>query len=105
MAYDEVQSPLSRGVGGVRSHAGFELSIGADGDSGQISRFAKSPIAIVVKEEVGHVVVGDENVLPAVVVVVERHHSETVPALYSDSGGLVDVGDSAVAIVAIQRSP
>ncbi len=68
-----------------------------------VSHFAKGAIAIVVKQKIRHVIVRDENVLPAVVVVIEGHHSQAVSAFRSHSRGLADVGESAVAVVVIER--
>src|SRR5439155_15582882 len=71
-------------------------------DACQVTDLAKRPVTIVVKKKVGHRVVGDENVLPAVIVVVEGHHAQPVAGLQAHSRGLADVRERAIAVVVIE---
>ena len=48
-------------------------------------------------------IVGDEDVLPSVIVVVERDDAQPVAALRADAGRFADIGESAVAVVVIER--
>ena len=48
-----------------------------------------------------HVVVGDKNVLPPVVVIVKGDHTQPVSGLDSQSGALAHIAKSTVAVVVI----
>src|SRR5208337_1886020 len=99
MRHDQIHATTAGRVGSVGSHAGLELPVRAHRDAGKISHLAKSSVAVVVKQIVGHVVVGDEDVLPAVVVVVERHNAQAVARFQPNSGGLADVGECAITVI------
>ena len=85
MSDDQIHASAACHVGGVRSHASFKLAISADSNTGQIPDFSKRAIAIVVKQKIRHVIVGDENVLPAIVVIIESHHAKTVPGFQTQA--------------------
>src|SRR5439155_1329299 len=93
------------GVGGVRSHTRFELPIDADRHTRRVSYLSKRAIAIVMEQIIRHVVVGDKNVLPPVVVIVKGDHTQPVPRLDSQPGALAHVAKSAIAVVVIQDAP
>src|SRR5579862_1611646 len=103
MCDDQVQPAVSGGIRGICAHAGLELAVRTDRDTSQISHFAKRTITVVVKQEVRHVVIGDEDVLPTVVVVVEGYDAQAVPAFKANSGRLADVCEGAIAVVVIKR--
>src|SRR5580692_4011881 len=86
MRHYQVEAPATGCIGGIRAHAGFELAVDAHGYSRRISDLAKSAVAIVAEQEVRHGVVGDENVLPAVVIVVEGDYAEAVARFLPESG-------------------
>ena len=79
MSDDQIHGARASCVRRIGAHACFELSVAADGDPGQISNLAKRSIAIVLKQKIRHVIVGDEDVLPTVVIVVECDHAESIP--------------------------
>ena len=63
----------------------------------------ESAIAPIVKQKIGHVVVADENVREAVIIVVGERHAHAAADVLADSGFFGDVLESAVAAVAVQR--
>src|SRR5436309_2141679 len=76
--------PIGAGdVRGIHSHSGLRLTVAADRDSQSVSNFAKRAVALVAKEVVWHAVVGDKDVLPAIVVVVEGNHTQSVARLFA----------------------
>src|ERR1019366_8908138 len=95
MPDDQVHASLAGGVGRVRSHAGFGNAIFAYGYAGFVGHLGEGAVAVVVEQRVRQRIVGDEDVLPAVVVVVERDDGET--------GRLADIGKSPVAIVVVEH--
>src|SRR5580692_422336 len=102
MRHYQVEAPATGCIGGIRAHAGFELAVDAHGYSRRISDLAKSAVAIVAEQEVRHGVVGDENVLPAVVIVIEGDYAEAVARFLPESGAVASVGESAIAVVMVQ---
>ena len=81
MSDDKIHAAIAGSFGCVGAHARFKLAIAADGDASLVSHFRERAIAIVVEEKIRHVVVGDENVLPAVVVVIKGDYAQAVAAL------------------------
>jgi len=59
-------------VPSVHAHAGARLSIGAKGNASLHTHFFEGAIAVVAIELVGLSVVGDDQVRPAVLVIVEQ---------------------------------
>src|SRR5260370_31015224 len=59
-------------IGSVHAHAGAGHAVFAEGDSGDHALFGKGAVAVVAVELVGLRVVGEEQIGPAVVVVVEH---------------------------------
>src|SRR5262249_22848880 len=70
-----VQPAITINVGGVSSHTRFGLAVFADGDAGLEGHFAEAAVVIVAEKEIRVRVVGDEDVLPAVVVEVECNYA------------------------------
>ena len=64
----------------VHDAAGIEDAVAADRNACRVADFGKSSIVIVAEKKIGLMVVGDKNVLPAVVVVVEGDHAQPIPA-------------------------
>src|SRR6185437_5827814 len=54
------------------------------------------------KQEIGHGIVGNENVLPSVIIVIECNNAEPVSRLCTNARLFADVRESAIAIIAIQ---
>ena len=83
MGDDQVHAAAARCVRSISSHSCLELTVTADRHSCEIGNFSESSVAIVVKQRIGHVIVGDKNVLPAVVVVVEGDNAQSIRAFQS----------------------
>ena len=79
------------------------MSIPADSYPGQIGGFGEGAIPIVLEKKIRHVVVGDEDVLPAVIVVIEGDDTQAVAGLRSHTGRFADVCEGAVAVVVVER--
>ena len=105
MADNQVQPAVSTHVGGIGSHTRLELAIAPYGDARGVADLCKCTVPAVVKQRIGHGIVGYENVLPPVVMVVERHHAQAVCRLQCETGLLAYIGACTVSIVAIKRRP
>ncbi len=100
---DQVHAAAAGGVRGVRPHAGLEQTVCADRDAGSVSYFAESAVAVVVKQKIRHMVIGNEDVLPAVIVIIKSDHAQAIASLQPEPGMLADIGEGSVAIVVIER--
>ena len=78
MRDNDIHVAVAGYVGRICSHPGFKLAIAADCNPGDVTHFAKRPITVVVEQRVGHMVIGDEDVLPSVVVIIEGDNAESV---------------------------
>src|SRR5579859_6300997 len=99
---NKVLPSRARGIRGVRPHARLGAALAAHGNSGKVAHLAKRPVTIIVEKKVGHGVVGNKNVLPTVVVIIECDHPEPVPRHLPYSRGFAHVCKSAVAIIVIE---
>src|SRR5882672_1009611 len=98
-----VRPAVSINIGGVGSHPRFGLAVFADGDAGLEGHFAEAPVTIVTEEEVRVGVVGDEDILPAVVVEVKSNNAQTAAGMRPDLGSFSNIGEGAVAVVMVER--
>src|SRR5207245_2525740 len=64
--------------------------------------FAKCPVVIVVKQRIRHVVIRDKDVLPTVVVIVERHNAKSVAGVLGQSRRFAQVCECAIAVIVIK---
>src|SRR5262245_34957381 len=71
MSDQNVRPAVSIDIGGVDSHARLRLAVFAHGDAGLKRLLAEATVMRVMKEEVRISVVGDENILPSIMVEVE----------------------------------
>ena len=78
MSDNNIHAAVTGDVGRVCTHTGFKLAIAADCDASQIAYFAKCPVTIVVEQRVRHVIIGNKDVLPAIIVVIEGDDAESV---------------------------
>src|SRR5262245_44759894 len=81
---ENVQPAVSVNIGGVNSHSRLGLAVFADGDAGLEGYFTEAPVVIVTEEEVRVGVIGDEEVLPAVVVEVKGDDAKTAAGVRPD---------------------
>src|SRR5690348_14708906 len=91
VSYHKIESAASPDVPRVRAHACFGQAIHADRHTTLIPDFTKRPVAIIVKQEIGHRIICNKNILPSIVVIVESHHTEAVARLESYSRRLAYV--------------
>src|SRR5215510_4255172 len=98
-----VRPAVAINVGGVGSHARFGLAVFADGDAGLEGYFAEATVVIVAEEEIRVGVIGDEDVLPAVVVEVECNYAQAAAGVRPDPGSLSNIGEGAAAVVMVKR--
>src|SRR5215472_8465135 len=66
VSHKYVQPTIVCGVPGVSTHACFGTAVLAGGNPSHIGPFAEGSVTVVVKQKVGHRIVGDKDVLPAV---------------------------------------
>ncbi|GIV59541.1 MAG: hypothetical protein KatS3mg043_0630 [Rhodothermaceae bacterium] len=101
---------MSGGVDDARvdAHARPGLAVVVEGDAAGYPYFSEGAVAVVFVEQVAFGVVGDGEVGPAVVVVVELHHAEGfVPCRFdaAKEAGLGGAfGEGAVAVVAVETA-
>src|SRR5499426_1666756 len=100
---ENVQPAVSVNIGGVSSHSRLGLAVFADGDAALKRYFAEAPVVIVTEEKVRVGVIGDEDVLPAVVVEVKCDNAQTAAGMRPDLGSFSDIGEGAVAVVSVKR--
>src|SRR5262245_42430239 len=98
-----VRPAVAINVSGVGSHTRFGLAVFADGDAGLEGHLAEATVVIVAEEEIRVRVVGDEDVLPAVVVEVECNYAQTAAGARADPGSFSNVGECAGAVVTVKR--
>ena len=72
--------------------------------AGEQGDVLEGAVALVAEEEVGLVVVGDVDVLPAVVVDVAEDHAKAGPHRAAEAGGLGRVLERAVPPVAVEAA-
>src|SRR5581483_4923211 len=102
MSDGDIQPRTPGSIGGVGAHSRFGKTVVAHGDSGEVCKLGERTVEVVVEEGIGHRVVGNENVLPTIVVIVERDYAQAVGRLGREARLFADVGEGAVAVVAIQ---
>src|SRR5579872_4657383 len=103
MGDNEPESSIVSNVAGIDSHPRLKLAIQTNGHASFISDFAKRAVTIVAKQEIRHVIVGDENILPPVIVVVEGDYAKPVATLEPDSRFNADVGERSISVVVKKR--
>ena len=86
----------------VHAHPGARFAFGAEGEPGFDGDILELAVAQVAIELVGLRVVGDEQIRPAVLVVVEHRHAQRFRAAVEDAARRGDVLERAVAAVVEQ---
>src|ERR1019366_3499410 len=94
-------------IAGVRAHGSTRDSVFSEGDARGYGLFGKGTVLVVAVELVGLRVVGDEEVGPAVAVVVEEGDAQGLTGGVSEAGPLGDIFELAVAqiVVELRRCP
>ncbi len=75
----DVEPAVGIVVAGVDTHSGTGFTVCRERDTGCETDLGELPLAVVVKQEVRHRIVGDEDVRPTVVVVVGDDDPQPVP--------------------------
>ena len=94
--------PFAVDVGAVGAHARLRLAVGVEPHAGAIGLVDEGALAGIAVEKIAHGVVGDVDVGQAVAIVVAERHAEPLAGRIGDAGLLRDVGERAVAVVAVQ---
>ena len=89
-------------IGSVHAHAGAGHAVFAEGHAGQHAGLGKSAVPVVVVELVGLRIVGDQQVGPAILVVVEHAHAKSLRSRVQQPGFSRDVFKGTVAAVVPQ---
>ena len=100
--HEEVEAAVAVVVAEIGAHPGAGPPVGRDADAGRQRHLPEHAVAFVVEQEVRRRVVGHEDVRPPVIVVVADDDAEAVAAMTADARLLADVGEGAVAVVAIE---
>ena len=101
----EIGVPVPVEVSGVDAHAGPGHPLRVEGHVGLETHFFESSVLPVEQEQIGRGVSGDQQVLPAVAVGIDAHHSKGPALVPVNSRSLADVLKGAVAPVAIEPGP
>ena len=102
--HDEIQVAVTVVVAEVGAHACPRHPVAGHRDARRaVPTSAEVAAALVVKQEVRRRVVGHEQVHPSVVVIVAEDDAQPVAAMVEDAGLPADVGESSVAVVAVER--
>ena len=104
VGHEEVLPPVPVHVRRVHTHPGARLPVGAVAHFRDESDLVEAPAAAVREEEVLDGVVRHEEVQPAVVVHVGRHHTQRLAEGARDVGPLRDLGERAVAVVVEEQA-
>ncbi len=86
-------------IGGIDAHAGTSFAVGAEGDARVHGDFFEGTVTVVAIKLVGLRVVRDDEVGPAVLIVVEEGDAQRFRTAVEDSAGRCDVFESSVAAI------
>ena len=101
--FDHVETAVEVVIANADSHARHLLSIATDGDSAHQAIFTKSAVMIVQKQQACGRVASHVEIGPAVIVHIEGDRCQTVGSTDgSDSRLFGDIGEGAVAVVAVE---
>src|SRR5580698_5949855 len=104
MGLEDINVAVEIVVAGGNAHAGHLLAIAAISNTARQAFFSKCAIVVVHEEQARRGVCGYEDVRPAVFVYIEGNGGEPKRGLNGiDAGFFRDVGECAVAVVAIKR--
>src|SRR5262249_3164620 len=83
-------------IADIYAHSGASFAVGAEGDSRLDAHVPERPIALIAIKLVGLSVVGDQEVGPAVLVVIEHGHTQRFRAAVKNPGRCCDIFKSAI---------
>src|SRR5947207_7039685 len=100
--FDDLRQAITIKIGGINPHTGLRAPIGAEGDARHHPDLLESAVTIVVVEEAWGRVVRDVEIEAAIAVEVQPDNAQAVFRFRINAQLLGDVGECAVAIVAIE---
>ena len=89
-------------VGGVHAHGAARHAVFAERHAGRHAFFGERAVAVVAVQLVGLRIVGDEQIRPAVAVVIEHRDAQRLAGGIADAGLLGHILELAVAQIVIQ---
>src|ERR1700675_2343527 len=96
---EQVHPAVSVEVGRVQAHSRARPAFGAVSHPRRGPDLLEAPVAAIREQEVGHCIVGDEQIHATVVIDVGSNHAPSLARKIANAGGLAYVGKSPVAIV------
>ena len=99
---DDVGPAVVVVVGEVHAHAGEGLAVLVEADAGKQADLAERAVPVVVIQERLHRVVRHVDVHEAVAIVVGKGDAEALAVRIGDAGLRRDIGERAVAVVAVE---
>src|SRR6187401_1174927 len=102
--HDEVEAAVTVIVGELGPHAGARLAVAPNGDTGCKGHFTEASLPVVVKQKVRYRVIGHEHIRQPVIVVIADGDTQAVADVSGNSGLGADIGEDALAVVAIQHA-
>ena len=102
---NDVETAVEIVVADSHAHAGLSLPSSLSATPRSNAFFAKRAVVIVHQQQAGSGIAGDENIRPAIIVGVggARPSVRKMPRTARDTGFLRNIGERAVAVVAIER--
>src|SRR5205807_3503276 len=89
---------------GCHAHAGLSLSVAPQGHSGHKGDVRKRAVVVVMVKNAGGRVAGDVNIVPAVVIVVERGDAERIVLVgQQNPRSFAHVRESSIAVIVIEE--
>src|SRR5882724_3643786 len=88
-----------REIGGIDAHSGASFAVRAESDASVHGDVFEGAIAVVAIELVGLRVVGDDEIGPSVLIVVEESDTQGLRTAVKDSAGRCDVFESSVTTI------
>ncbi len=101
---EQIEPAVAVVVAEIRSHTSSRFAITGDRHASQEGDLPELPVAFVVKQEVGHGIVGHEHIGPPIIVVVANGNTEPVSAVLRDASLGTHVGKAALSVIAIEHA-
>jgi hypothetical protein len=95
----QIQLPVGIIIAECSSHPRPCGAVAGDGDARHERRLGEPSFAVVVEQEVGHSVVGDEDVRPLIVIVIADRDAKPVAQMPGDAGPSRHIGERSLPII------
>ncbi len=104
VSLDDIEAPLHAEIADAKAHAGLLHPIFTQGHSAVDALLAEGSVAIIAEEQTRRGIAGDIDVRPSVVIEIRGNCGQSVASLGpADAGCGRDIGEGAIAIIAIER--